>query len=164
MQDRFKFRAYYKVDKKMHNVNAIIAQENCIELFEAGEEPSPDDFKGIITARKEMCVLMQCTGLKDKNGKLIFEGDILKLTKKWWTNEEYYYYSLIVWDRAQWQAGLLKYQRPKAQKNRRYDRKIPLKNFVSFQDYTPIKEFVNAEVIGNAYENPELLESEPTNE
>ena len=66
MQDRFRFRCWRKLDNRMVEIywfNPILFDEDA-----AGD-------------RAKNYVLMQCTGLKDKNGKLIFEGDILK-TKK----------------------------------------------------------------------------------
>lgn len=102
--------------------------------------------------------ILQCTGLKDKNGKLIYEGDIVKITKEDWRKDLYSLIYLVCWDRTQWQLGLLKWQRPKAQRNRRSDRQFPFKDIVSFDDYTPKKFYAQCEVIGNYYENPELLE------
>lgn len=64
---------------------------------------------------------------------------------------------LVCWDRTQWQLGLLKWQRPKAQRNRRCDRQFPFKDIVSFEDYTPKKFYAQCEIIGNYYQNPELL-------
>jgi len=65
MNDRFKFRIWDKVSKRMV-VNELgfnplegINREECT-FMEFGDR----------------FILMQCTGLKDKNGKLIFEGDI----------------------------------------------------------------------------------------
>ena len=75
--------------------------------------------------------LMQCTGLKDKNGKLIYEGDILKLAE--------FGKPVEVKHRA---LGFVLRREPS--------------NTVGYDNDKYIPE--DCEVIGNIYENPELLE------
>lgn len=81
--------------------------------------------------------LMQFTGLKDKNGKEIYEGDIVK---------EYEYYGTIVGTFV----DIV-----------RYDSKIAC--FVIGKDerdfFLDLPEY-DYEVIGNIYENPELVQNE----
>nr|DAS22390.1 MAG TPA: YopX protein [Caudoviricetes sp.] len=104
---------------------------------------STDTGYGIAISREtsDEVILMQSTGLKDKNGKEIFEGDIL-----------------IVSDEHSW-VEVVSYNQGKAmfvteEINREF--KVP---------ETPLYDLFNTnifkfEIVGNIYENPELLEVE----
>lgn len=83
----------------------------------------------------------QYTGLKDKNGKLIFEGDILKFVND---DDESSLYVVI------WNTSLLSWQ---VQEISYY-----VKN--DYYGFDELCEFGDTEVIGNVYDNPELLEVE----
>ena len=62
MNDRFKFRFWNKSRKIMETFNGFSDAIGDILTNEIKAEPY---------------IIMQCTGLKDKNGTLIYEGDIL---------------------------------------------------------------------------------------
>lgn len=70
MQDRFKFRCWHKPTKTMYEVFDF--NENFIRATPDLVVPS------IRTLNAMDCVLIQCTGLKDKKDKLIYEGNIVK--------------------------------------------------------------------------------------
>lgn len=72
------------------------------------------------------CELMQFTGLHDKNGKEIYEGDILGY-----------------WGTATWEVMWV-------------DKKSSFR-FGNYITNFPMTECVKKEIIGNIYENPELL-------
>lgn len=78
--------------------------------------------------------ICQCTGLKDKNGKLIWDNDIVNTQCG---------KAIIVWDRAEWRIKWIK------DTIWRKD----LHFWVNKDDW-------KCEVIGNIFDNPELLESE----
>ncbi len=97
----------------------------------------------------EDMILMQYTGLKDKNGKEIYEGDILKCTSpmvKILSGKKTGKISVTIYSII-WLPNQARF----ATKNPKRDREEPFalsQNRIS--DYY--------EVIGNIFENPELLE------
>lgn len=95
--------------------------------------------------------LMQFTGLKDKNGKEIYEGDILKT---FWqhdgvSNYDYELVGEVKWD-EEWLHFMI--EKDKGDSTIAY----PLHSFE--QDELDAE---SIEVIGNIYENPNLINQQP---
>ena len=125
-----RFRAWDKIHKTMYEVDDIMSidfgnSEICVKtlFFEQTNRYKFDDI-----------VLMQSTGLRDKNGKEIFEGDILEVND--WLE-------------------VVSFSEEKA---------MFVSKGIGFPE-TSLYDLLDSdiftvEIIGNIYENPELLEVE----
>ncbi len=134
MNREIKFRAWDKENKKMDAVLIFMVAENKTYPHSRGYIHNCQDWEehGLLTNP----VIMQYTGLKDKNGKEIYEGDVLHMQIKSTVNNnniivEIYFQNGVFWFKGK---------------------------FYSDCNW----HFYNArdrEVIGNIYENPELINS-----
>lgn len=74
MNREIKFRAWHKDLKKMFKIGQITLEKGTWYF-----EPNDRDFIGMSIPYQPSFVLMQYTGLHDKNGKEIYEGDIIRI-------------------------------------------------------------------------------------
>ena len=123
-----KFRAWDSWRKRMSVVDRIYIDTEGVRLY--------DDF-GEYWRDFRDAKLMQSTGLKDKNGREIFEGDILAFE----TDDEVINVN-VFWDE---EHALFMFE------SKKYNEQEPLAELVENNTYP-------FEIIGNIYENPELLE------
>ncbi len=135
MNREIKFRAWLKDEKKMIDVRAIDFDDDgniiCVNYPE-GKSYSGYDGDNI--------ELMQYTGLKDKNGNEIYEGDIVKGTKR--NGTKYWEINFI---------SVVKF----TNENKKSKFNIYVNEYKEF-DFSAC---FGLEVIGNIYENKELLEN-----
>jgi YopX protein len=118
MKREIKFRVWDKYEgyfNSEYSINGMYVYGYC----EGGQIPTEEQHK---------LIFMQFTGLKDKNGKEIYEGDVLRNT---WNHRTF----VVEWDEGEYP-------------------------FQSDADSTANEwnvKYGGCEVIGNIYQNPELL-------
>ena len=121
MSREIKFRAWDKHHNSMEYINDLYwFEENGIHDF------NDDNY-----------VFMQNTGLKDKNGKEIYDSDIVKVT---WGSGKIVFYEVKY-------CGSLGYHYLRDTKNKEDD------DIICIYDYSQM------DVIGNVFDNPELLKN-----
>ena len=129
MQDRFKFRVF--ISDKKNSKNSLTGMFKVHSLHTGTNKAIITSLYGNCSIKLENNILMQCTGLKDKNSKLIYEGDRVYID----CEDE----TAII----KWSDDLARFT-------------------IHFEDETVFADFDNyyskeLEVIGNIYENSELL-------
>ncbi|CAM1666009.1 YopX family protein [Streptococcus mitis] len=119
-----KFRAWLKKEQKMDNeIDHISWLED--ELYCIG-----DGITYMVSA--EDLVLMQSTGMVDRNGNIIFEGDIVKMAKDVYSEPTYY-------EVVRHRGGAYRLE------SKQHGCELWLRH-------------TDCDIVGNVYENKELLE------
>lgn len=132
MTREIKFRAWNSTNEKMIDLRAItpLAIESALNC------------DGLFLPFEEDLILMQFTGLKDKNGNEIYEGDVVE-------TENYDQLAIVTFKTTGYLAGAFCLK----QKDGKF------RNFSPDNIWSPSDEPRNwDEVIGNIYENPDLIE------
>ncbi len=130
-----KFRAWVKDKKVMRSISMLETHRPGLGKYQAQYYGDGNGYTNI-----EDIELMQFTGLKDKNGKEIYEGDIINVTKRL---DDYEMYAQVIWDNEEARWGYIKADGDDTEIGSLYD----------------LLDIRRDEIIGNIYENPELIKN-----
>lgn len=119
-----RYRAWDKEFKEMVQVDALVFEEQIIKATYKNGNVVKEELKNY--------VLMQSTGLTDKNGKEIFEGDVVKMAKNVYSEPTCY-------EVVRHRGGAYRLD------SKQYGCELWLRH-------------TDCEIAGNIYKNPELLE------
>ena len=148
MDERFLFRGKRKDNGELVEGYLYITHDGKYEIAKYCDETNIERIAYEVIPE----TVGQCTGLRDKNGKLIFEGDILKgFSYPFLSEGEYNYYAVVVWLENSPAFGIYTIKNPKSKV-----RGISSGN----TEYMDEWDSNNWEVIGNVHDTPELLEVE----
>lgn len=127
-----RFRAWDVLAEKMIDEILMISfvRKEIIGKFSDGSTSVPLKFED--ERNGEDVILMQSTGLRDKNGKEIFEGDIVKMSKDVYSEPTYY-------EVVRHRGGAYRLE------SKQHGCELWLRH-------------TDCEIAGNVYENQELLE------
>lgn len=122
-----KLRAWDKKNKDMFNVQGF-------DMYEVQNDDKEYDVRG-----KDDIILMQFTGLKDKKGQEIYEGDILHVK-----DCGFDFMGIVEWSKRVCSFEI-------------YDKFSYKPKQIGYGKRYQFDDTTNFEIIGNIYENPELL-------
>ena len=147
-----KFRAWDKDEKWM--VYDILNAYDGMWSYKNSDEIN--DHYGYVSSiqcfmDEEEFEIMQYTGLKDKNGVEIYEGDIVKFDAR-----SHYHPEVYAWEYETKGVGVIRFEMGGYVLGGREESHILESLFGMLMNY----EEIEMEVIGNIYENPELLKEQ----
>lgn len=123
-----RYRAWDSAKKEMFKDTFAITESGQVVVVEQEDVVCPPDYVFV-----DYLVIMQSTGLRDKNGKEIFEGDIVKMSKDVYSEPTYY-------EIIRHRGGAYRLE------SKQHGCELWLRH-------------TDCEVVGNVYENKELLDA-----
>lgn len=147
MESRYLFRAK-RIDNGKWVQGAVLFHDDVATIF--NQHPADGSLQGFEVDINTIC---QCTGLKDKNGNLIWENDIIE--KEFYSVPDSYmdstkYMGTIQYEDGGWYVNVV--TDDIAQE---YQYRISL-----IEAIANTKDLEHFEIIGNSFDNPELLMEE----
>ena len=140
MEDRYLFKAKRTDNEEWVTGSLITCEDGTCKIATRYVDDSANIAILICVYDVDRDTICQCTGLKDKNGKLIWENDIVGFWDTYSTENGYAEANCI--GKVVWDDETISFQ---------------VTNRLSAESYEVLDE---CSVIGNIFDNPELLESE----